>query len=975
MKKRIPIIFLSVILILGILPLSGIFPVAAEEDGQELAEFRFYNENEKIFQKSVCTLYTQVGSTTTAWENGFYVADGETVIESRVTVTGDVFLILKDGCTLTINGGIAVNEGNSLTVFSQSEGENTGILIADSGNNRNCSGIGSGRGRSCGTVNIHGGHITATGGYEGAGIGSAKDTVGGAVNIYGGIITANSVRDGGGIGSGKGGSVNIYGGIVNAGCEDNGSGIDGDFTLYGGNVNAIGDGNGISGSLMVYGGAFNAVGGLFGTGISGSAEAAADIDLINLNDGSIYTKDEWKNIIGSGPVSVCAVKSNEPMNYLAYDTETGEFTNRKCEDYRFINKNTDTLTDGWYVVMGTLDLDCITVNGNVSLILTDWCVLTAEEDYDKAGIGITLGNSLTVYAQSDDEKTGNLIATGGVGIGSIENRLGGIVSIHGGIINATGSDGGAGIGGGYKCGMDTINIYGGIINANGGPSGAGIGGGQFGHSGTINIYGGIINANGGPYGAGIGCGVNGSGNTINIYGGIINATGSDGGAGIGGGYSGYGADLSIYGGRISAKGGSEGIAIGNGKSQTNNKLWSLTVGENLSVINGETGEPIQKGEGQEWKDAVKCPYVLITDAEEPEQFEKTDYLEYNNGSFLNRTCEKDTYIPCPFIPAWQYDWYEVEGKLTVDAVQVKGDVKLILKDGCELTVRGGINVEAGNRLTIYAQSEGDSAGKLIAEGTVYQAGMGSGLDGDCGSIVIEGGVVTAYGGVCAAGIGGGSGSSYGGDITIFGGVIFAKGQDGGAGIGSGYYDYAEYDADVMEFTDKATAGSITIRGGLITAQGSAYAAGIGGGAGSDGGNITICAGSITAESGTNGEAGIGDGCFETEDGYVTVYGGKVTVAPENGTIIKASLADGNEADGSPYKTETDITADIRSDSWIHLNTVDEDNPIVAPEPASPQTADRENTVFWLVLTVLSSVGLCVCAVKNQEKAKKIRKKQ
>ena len=49
----------------------------------------------------------------------------------RVTVTGDVHLILTDGCTLTVNGGIQVEKGNSLTIYGQSEQTGTmGRLIA-----------------------------------------------------------------------------------------------------------------------------------------------------------------------------------------------------------------------------------------------------------------------------------------------------------------------------------------------------------------------------------------------------------------------------------------------------------------------------------------------------------------------------------------------------------------------------------------------------------------------------------------------------------------------------------------------------------------------------------------------------------------------------------------------------------------------------------------------------------------------------
>lgn len=73
---------------------------------------RWWDEDEqKVMdsQKSV-TNYTEVENSTTAWDGdttgGWYVVSGKVEITSRVTVTGDVHLLLMDGCTLTVNGGI-----------------------------------------------------------------------------------------------------------------------------------------------------------------------------------------------------------------------------------------------------------------------------------------------------------------------------------------------------------------------------------------------------------------------------------------------------------------------------------------------------------------------------------------------------------------------------------------------------------------------------------------------------------------------------------------------------------------------------------------------------------------------------------------------------------------------------------------------------------------------------------------------------
>lgn len=65
--------------------------------------------------------YTLVTSRSAEWSGsttgGWYVATGTTQISSRVTVSGDVHLILADDASLTIDGGINVPANSSLTVY------------------------------------------------------------------------------------------------------------------------------------------------------------------------------------------------------------------------------------------------------------------------------------------------------------------------------------------------------------------------------------------------------------------------------------------------------------------------------------------------------------------------------------------------------------------------------------------------------------------------------------------------------------------------------------------------------------------------------------------------------------------------------------------------------------------------------------------------------------------------------------------
>ena len=261
-------------------------------------------------------------------------------------------------------------------------------------------------------------------------------------------------------------------------------------------------------------------------------------------------------------------------------------------------------------------------------------------------------------------------------------------------------------------------------------------------------------------------------------------------------------------------------------------------------------------------------------------------------------------------------WYVVKDQFSINArIEVKGDVHLILADGCNLTVDGGIqvqdednNVDNGspNALTIYAQSTNESEmGALTATANgEYNAGIGA--DGGKSFYNLTGGVITINGGIVvatstnSAGIGGGRtllGAGYdagaGGTITINGGTVTATGG-GGAGIGGGNGNPA------------GTGGKITITSGDVTANGSKGGAGIGGAggisshygkygtAGGKGGNITISGGTVTAtgskiENGRGVGAGIGGGAGSDGSDYHGGYGGNGgVIIISGGTVIATS---------------------------------------------------------------------------------------
>ena len=360
-----------------------------------------------------CADYTEVTSSDEAWGTAntetWYVVNGNITNSNRIEVSGTVNLILCDGATLTAEAGITVQNNSYLqnapesilNIYAQSAGNNMGALVATG--SRGYAGIG-GADDAPGTVNIHGGKITATGGFDsqnnqtcGAGIGGSGNAInkqGGVVNIYGGSVTANGASGdvnggaagiGGGDGypSGAGGTVNIYGGTVTAnGGELGGTGIGGASSGAGGSVNiysgtvianggyscaGIGGGfNQDGGSVTINGGNVTATagsgpnGGYCGAGIGGGAYYNAGRADGNLTVGgglTVYTStdnSEWAVMTGDARTRYMKVSGHtHSFTYVASDATVTAICTEGCP-YNYhttgialmLNAPTDLTYDG-----------------------------------------------------------------------------------------------------------------------------------------------------------------------------------------------------------------------------------------------------------------------------------------------------------------------------------------------------------------------------------------------------------------------------------------------------------------------------------------------------------------------------------------------------------------------------------------------------------------------------------------------------
>jgi len=171
-------------------------------------------------------------------------------------------------------------------------------------------------------------------------------------------------------------------------------------------------------------------------------------------------------------------------------------------------------------------------------------------------------------------------------------------------------------------------------------------------------------------------------------------------------------------------------------------------------------------------------------------------------------------------------WYYVNDNVWIDnRITVNGTVNIILGDGCTLEVRKGIEVPEDQTLNIYAQSNGDGRGSLVAfvgEGGEYHQGCDAAIGGDGGDDGYNDGMKA-------------------GNINIYGGNNEAHGNIGG-GNGGDILQDEDIEDDESRGGDGGNSGHINIYGGNVSADGC-----IGGGRGG-----------VNENTGEEGEDGYGE---------------------------------------------------------------------------------------------------------------------
>lgn len=350
----------------------------------------YYDENGKE-QTAVCNdVITQENiesyeTLTTGW----YAVEGTVTGNTRIKVEGTVNLILKDGCSFTVNDGIEVNEGNALTIWGQQKG-NGELKAQDVGTY--CAGIGGGYGKSGGNITVAGGNIIATAYSAGAGIGGGAYGNGGMITIKGGEIEAEGGTAGAGIGGGgygNGGTITITGGKIKAKGIDGGAGIGGGRQGAGGTIKI--QGGNIYASIrdaLIANGDF-----AIGAGMNGSGGSLSIKDSVVITRGKIneYNKDTWSGMIFE----------NTETDGIVYGTPTlsQEFTLESTRNL-LIPENTS--------LQGTANL---TNSGNiyVSGTLAESVRGSGDVHYALTVTGGTAGGDVSTYKDQLYGKTGGSV--------------------------------------------------------------------------------------------------------------------------------------------------------------------------------------------------------------------------------------------------------------------------------------------------------------------------------------------------------------------------------------------------------------------------------------------------------------------------------------------------------------------------------------------------------------------------------------
>jgi len=690
---------------------------------------------------------------------GWYYIYNDVDLNYRPVVNKTANIVLADNCTLTANGGIEVPNGCTLNIYGQTEGTGTlkGNLNTLDTFGDSLAFIGEYSSNS-GTLNLYGGNIKLD--YTGDDSHSSDATGDGPIYVYAGSLDLHARK-----------------GIV----------IMGELTVYGGKVNARSDINHAMAYAPTYGKSYIPK-------VTYKDSDGEHVEVLPVYE-SVY--------IGSRSVSIENAAGNTGLyEYYSRSWNSGsskvDTTTVESQECITLDENyfRSTLDSGWYAVVGNVTATgMIDIKGEVNLILTDDCTLTAAK-----GIHLTEGNTLKIYSQK--EETGKLTVTS-----SGANSVSGICGY-----------------GDTNENFGELYIYGGTVTSDGHVGGseylAGSTGKKAGDGGTIEIYGGELSVSTSDTAIGGGDssdGTGGNGGTIKVYGGKLNAESEK--AAIGGGATetatgGKGADLYVYGGEVTASS-KYSTAIGGGSSMSTNGAPGTTMiyGGSVTAYSERDGKyafdhtpsfgakyipNVSYGDSKSSAEKKTNPETSVYTSNKYVSIESVTiktaeykYLEYSwDGSKLvstEKTAECTVMDNDYFPTSLSSGWYAISGFISnppYSDIEIDGEVNIILASGSNAMLRGNISIKDGGKLNIFEQKDSATKGAIFLGEQAISGGKNVTLNihggkiiatvSSCGNINIYNGTLTADASSKPA--------IEGEKLSVYGGTINAESSSSGAAI-------------------------------------------------------------------------------------------------------------------------------------------------------------------------------------------------
>ena len=344
---------------------------------------------------------TTLDNTIKAWTAGtFAVPAGGLTYSDAITVSGNVTLVLTDGETLTLNKGISLASGATLTI------QGNGAMVVNGTNNSTASTVAG----STGTLILTSGTLTATGGkgqdvteneQTGASGGAA---INGSVTVNGGSLTANGGNGGNCIGERM---EDTHGG-------DGGAAISGDVTITDGAVAATG-GNGGSIGASNYG--LDLHGGAGGAAIGGNATLTGGTLTTTQGANGTETGRLSSSSVGAGGKAVAGTVTNNggqlsvKVTSITLNKTATEIKVGSTETLSVTAVAPDNATDKTYT-WKTSDASKATVDqdGKVTAVAAGTVTIYAEAN-DGSGVKgnctVTVTPAIITVTWNNNDITGN----------------------------------------------------------------------------------------------------------------------------------------------------------------------------------------------------------------------------------------------------------------------------------------------------------------------------------------------------------------------------------------------------------------------------------------------------------------------------------------------------------------------------------------------------------------------------------------